>query len=139
MEPDASSIDIVKRLYAAIERRDFAKVEAMLADDFIVDAPAGQAVVGGRYEGRAAAIRGLWGRLVESWEDLTPHIQEYVAQDATVLTLGHYSGKSRETGRTLQADFAHVWHVDGSRIDKLKIVTDTHRWNMAWGRAPEST
>ncbi len=138
MTSSAAPVDIITSLYAAIERRDFGNVEAMLVDDFVADAPAGQAVVGGRYEGRAAAISGLWGRLVQAWEDLKPHVREYVAQGGTVVTLGHYTGRNRDTGRPLQADFAHVWRVDGGRVVALKIVTDTYRWNIAWGRIPES-
>ncbi len=133
-----SAADVVRAFYDASAQRDLERLRSLLDPAVVVEAPTGQAVVGGRHDGGQAALRDLWGRLTEHWEGLRAVVEHLDAvDDRHVLARGAYRGTSRETGRTLDAHFAHVWTVRGGRVEHLQIYSDTAIWNRAWGRSIE--
>lgn len=50
---------------------------------------------------------------------------EQVAADGAT---GSYRGTARATGRSYEAEFAHLWRVTEGRISWLHQFTDTARW-----------
>jgi uncharacterized protein len=133
---DAESV--VRQFYAATVAHDFAALAELLATEVVVDAPLGQAVVGGRYIGKQNAMQGVWGRLATHWDGLTAHVHEvYRCDSHRVLARGHYSGTNKATGKTLSTHFAHFWTVHGGQITELEVYSDTALWNYAWGKTYE--
>jgi uncharacterized protein len=131
---DAESV--VRHFYAATAARDFAALQALLSPDVVVDAPLGQAVVGGHYEGAQNALQGVWGRLAAHWEGLAAHVHEvYRCDSHRVLARGSYSGTNKETKRPLKTHFAHFWTVHNGQVTELTVYCDTALWNYAWGKA----
>jgi ketosteroid isomerase-like protein len=52
----------------------------------------------------------------------------------TVVVEGRYYGKVRETGISLDAQFAHVWHLRDGKVVGFQQYTDTKQWADAIGR-----
>jgi uncharacterized protein len=135
---DAQSV--VRSFYAATAARDFAAIFELLSPDVIVNAPAGQAVVGGQYQGAEQAAKGLWGRLAQHWDGLTAQVHEvYPCDSHRVLVRGQYAGTNKLTAKTLSSKFAHFWTVHNGQVTQLDIYTDTASWNYAWGKTYEPT
>lgn len=47
------------------------------------------------------------------------------------MILGRYLGRSRETGRSHDAAFAHVLRFQDGAVSELIQITDTARWHEA--------
>jgi ketosteroid isomerase-like protein len=52
-------------------------------------------------------------------------LREFVAQDDTVIALGHYAWHVRSTGREWESDFAHVLTVRDGKVTRFQEYTDT--------------
>jgi ketosteroid isomerase-like protein len=48
-----------------------------------------------------------------------------------LVAIGRYVGTARDTGRAVDAAFAHVLTVRGGRVASLEQITDTQRWHDA--------
>jgi len=127
-------IGAIRRLYDVLTARDFAGTTALLDPDIVAETPAGQAYIGGRYHGPEAVITGIWGRLGQAWDPITPDVAELLdCGDGRVLALGRYHGVLKADGSVLDAPFAHLWTVRAGRVAGLRVFTDTAIWNKAWG------
>ena len=49
----------------------------------------------------------------------------------SVVGYGHYSGKYRETGRDVKAQFAHVFSFRNGKVVKFQQYTDTAQFEKA--------
>lgn len=131
----SASRAIVADLYAALAERDTGRVRVLLAPHVSAAIPRGQAVVGGHYAGAENLLSGLWGRLGEHWQALTPNVARWIdGPDGEVVTIGRYTATNTTTGHALDAGFVHVWSTDAGRVTRLEVQTDTALWNRAWGR-----
>ncbi len=45
-----------------------------------------------------------------------------------VVVLGTYTGRRKETGREVRAQFAHVWGVRDGRVVRFQQYTDTKQF-----------
>jgi ketosteroid isomerase-like protein len=54
---------------------------------------------------------------------LTP--TEYIAEDTTVVSLGHFTGVHGASGKKVDAAYAHVWDVAGGKIRRFRQYIDT--------------
>ena len=59
------------------------------------------------------------------WDDFAAVPSEFVADGATVVALGEYSGTYKATGKSFNAPFAHVWKFDGEKVISFHQYTDT--------------
>ncbi len=50
-------------------------------------------------------------RLGTEWEGFAAIPDEFIDAGDTVVVLGTYSGRYRSTGKSFQANFAHVWKI----------------------------
>ena len=83
------------------------------------------------YVGPQAVLDGVFTRLGSEWEGFTVTPEEWLDAGNHVVVLGTYSGKHKETGREVRAQFAHVWGVRGGRVVKFQQYTDTKQFAEA--------
>jgi len=77
------------------------------------------------YEGPEAVLTGVFGRIGVEWDGFTVVPDEMLDAGDTVVVLGRYRGKYKATGRTLDAQLAHVWRVEDGKVVGFQQYTDT--------------
>ena len=50
---------------------------------------------------------------------------EFLDAGDNIVALGHYSGKYKESGKSMKVPFAHVWTLRDGKIVKFVQYTDT--------------
>ena len=80
---------------------------------------------GGTYVGPDAVLEGVFMRLGTEWEGFAAAPDEFIDGGDTVVALGKYSGKYKATGRSFQANFAHVWKLREGKAFRFVQYVDT--------------
>ena len=77
----------------------------------------------GTYHGPRAVLEGVFMRLGSEWNGFAAIPDEFIDGGDTVVVLGKYSGTYKKTGKSFQANFAHVWKMqDGKAIRFIQYV-----------------
>lgn len=125
-------LDAARRLYEAFAARDAPAILAALDDDFVGTVSPGMPLgVGGRHEGPITMLRDVWGPIFLAYEMRVEAERYYPSGNDHVIAVGRYRGNERESGRAVDAAFAHVLTVRDGRITALEQITDTARWRQA--------
>ena len=77
----------------------------------------------GTYHGPRAVLEGVFMRLGSEWNGFAAIADEFIDGGDTIVVLGKYSGTYKKTGKSFQANFAHVWKLqDGKAIRFIQYV-----------------
>ena len=120
----ANNLETIRRAYEAFARGDVPAVLAVLAAD-VKWTEAEGFPYGGTYTGPDAVLKGVFMRLGTEWENFGAVPSEFIEQGDTVVALGQYSGKYKDTGRSFSAPFAHVWSFKSAKVVRFRQYTDT--------------
>ncbi|MGZ8379712.1 MAG: nuclear transport factor 2 family protein [Gemmatirosa sp.] len=116
---------VVQRAIGCFQRGDIPALLEMMTDDIDWSIPVVEHVpFSGPRQGRAAVAR--------FFEDLGRHQRarqfeprQFVAQGDIVVVLGHYAWDVTTTGRSWDADYAHVFTVRDGRVSRFHEYMDT--------------
>jgi ketosteroid isomerase-like protein len=64
-------------------------------------------------------------RLGTEWDAFSAVPDDFVAEGDKVIALGHYSGKYKETGKSVRTHFAHAWTLRDGKAVMFQQYTDT--------------
>lgn len=123
-------LDDVRGVYDAFAKGDVPAVLGFLNSD-IEWTEAEGFPYGGTYIGPDAVLEGVFMRLGTEWEGFAAVPDEFIDAGETVVVLGKYSGTYKATGKSFQANFAHVWKVREGKAIRFLQYTDTHLVHMA--------
>lgn len=121
----ADAIAAVRTFYDAVGRGDVAGVVASLHPELEWTEAQRFPYYSGTWRSPQEVVERLLVPLRRDWTDFSATPDEFVVQGDRVVTLGHYAGTARETGRTMRAPFAHVWTVRDGRLARFDMYTDT--------------
>ena len=82
---------------------------------------------GGTYRGPDAVLEGVFMKLGTEWDGYAAVPTEFIDAGDTIVALGKYSGKYKATGKSFQANFAHVWKLRDGKAIKFLQYTDTFK------------
>ena len=117
-----SNIDSVKALYQAFAEADIPSVLGFLSPDIAWTEAEGFPYAG-TYHGPNAVLKDVFMRLGTEWNGFAAVPEEFIDGGDTVVALGKYSGTYKATGKSFQANFAHIWKVqDGKAIRFIQYV-----------------
>jgi len=117
-----SNIDSVKQVYQAFAEGDVPTVLGALSPEIDWTEAEGFPY-GGTYHGPRAVLEGVFMRLGSEWNGFAAIADEFIDGGDTVVVLGKYSGTYKKTGKSFQANFAHVWKMqDGKGIRFIQYV-----------------
>ena len=114
--------ELIRRFYAALAVADAPAALALLADD-IEWTTMWQYKAAGR--GPQHVAEGVLMPIMTEWRDVSFVVSEFIAEGATVISLGLFSGVHGATGKSVQARYAHVWTVAHGRIASFRQYIDT--------------
>ncbi|HET8920529.1 MAG TPA: nuclear transport factor 2 family protein [Xanthobacteraceae bacterium] len=118
-------VTIVRRFYDAVGRGDVPAVLSLLDAQVEWTEAERFPYFSGTWHGPQAVLDNLLKPLARDWNAFSVKPHEFIAEGDRVVSLGHYSGTSKKTGRSFSAAFAHVWTVRGDRLAKFNMHTDT--------------
>ncbi len=119
-----NNLRIVQDLYDAFGRKDEARIHQLLAADVEWIQCAGFPG-GGRRQGVEEVLEKVFAGLHDEWRDWRVEVDEFLDAGASIVALGRYAGTHGETGRSMEAVFAHVYDVADRRITRFRQFTDT--------------
>lgn len=124
---EAGNTQVVKDAYAAFQRGDVNGILARVADNVdweAVKGTEGVMLTAGKRRGRPA-VGEFFSQVNSSiaFEAFEP--REFVAQGDTVVAIGQYRGKSKETGRPFTSDWVMVFTITDGKITRFREFTDS--------------
>ena len=119
-----SNLNAVQKVYDAFAKGDIPTVLGSLSAD-IAWTEAEGFPYGGTYHGPKAILEGVFMRLGSEWEGFAAVPDEFVDGGDTVAALGKYSGTYKRTGKSFQANFAHVWKMSDGKAIRFVQYVDT--------------
>jgi uncharacterized protein len=123
---DTDALALVDTLYRAFEDRDHQTLLELLDEELRWQQAARWVPGAGRTSlGRQEALDLVIAPLEDGWDGFTEEVEELIAADGHVIATGVYRGTYRATGRSLQAEFCHLWRIRDGRVVAFRQFTDT--------------
>ncbi len=119
-----NNLDIIQSAYAAFAKGDVPGVLGILDAD-VVWTEAEGFPYGGTYNGPSGVLEGVFMRIGTDWDGFAAIPHEFIDGGDTIVALGQYSGKCIATGKSFEADFAHVWRMKDGKATRFVQYTDT--------------
>jgi ketosteroid isomerase-like protein len=125
------AVDVARSSYDAFARGDLDGVLADLDDDIEWQQAQGLPH-GGVYRGIAEVRQNIFDPLDRDWwDEFTAAPQEFLDAGDNVVVLGRYRGVAKESGRSLDVPFVHIWTVRDGKVTMFRQFLDTAGWNAA--------
>ena len=118
------SIELVKRVYGAFERRDVPAVLGAFADD-IEWYEADGMPYGGLHRGGEAVAQKVFGPIAEDVEGFAVVPEEFMGSGETVAAVVRYTGTGKETGKALDLPAVHIWDIRDGKLARFRQFIDT--------------
>ena len=119
-----SNLNSVRAVYDAFAKGDIPAVLGFLNPD-IKWTEAEGFPYGGTYVGPDGVLEGVFMRLGAEWDGFAAVPDEFIDGGDRVVVLGKYGGTYKATGKSFQADFAHVWEVREGKAVRFVQYVDT--------------
>ena len=121
------NVEIVQGMYEAFAAGDGGAVLAKFSPDIIWnEAESNSLADGNPYIGPQAVAEGIFGRLAQEWETFTLTDQTiYAVGKDMVLATGRYKGIHAATGKSIDAQHAHIWWFEDGLVTRFQQYTDT--------------
>lgn len=130
-----SGAELLAGLYAAFGRGDVPTVLGAMDPQIRWHEAEGNPYMpsGEAWVGPDAVLNNLFMRLGTEWEAFTVHPASYHDAGGVVTVEGRYTGTYKETGKSVDTQFCHVWSVSDGKITKFQQYTDTGKFQDAMG------
>jgi len=125
---DTSETDlaVIQGMYDAFAVGDVEFVVAAMAGDIVWNEAENFPYADGNpYVGSQAIVEGVFGRLVAEWEYWDLDLQDNLQDDNRIAFFGRYNAKHKESGKTISAQFVHVWEVVDGKAASFQQYADT--------------
>ncbi|WP_298273901.1 nuclear transport factor 2 family protein [uncultured Bradyrhizobium sp.] len=120
----SANYDAIKAHYAASDRKDVAGMMAPITPETRWTEMAGFPYAG-TYVGAGAIVDGVFRRIGEEWLDYTFALERLIDGGATIVGIGTYSGRYKQTGKSMTARVVHVWDMNEGRVVRFEQFADT--------------
>lgn len=119
-----SNLNVIQGAYNAFAKGDIPGVLGVLSSDVSWTEAEGFPY-GGTYIGPNAVLEGVFMRIGTEWDGFAVAPDELIDGGDTVVALGKYSGTYKTTGKSFQANFAHVWKFEAGKVIRFIQYVDT--------------
>lgn len=128
-------VQVVRGMYDCFARGDVPGVLAAMDTEIEWNEAEGFPYADGNpYIGPNAVVEGVFSRLVSEWEYWNLDVQEILDAGDTVIALGRYKAKNKETAVEINAQFAHFWSMKNGKAAGFQQYADTAQVSRAVGR-----
>ena len=124
------NVQRVRALYDAFGRGDIPAVVASLDENVVwMEAESIPPAQGNPYRGPRAVLEGVFAMIPTVWNDFRVNVERVIDGGNTVVALGRYRARSKQTGRPLDAQFVHVWDIQNGKVVRFQQYLDTDQFN----------
>jgi ketosteroid isomerase-like protein len=120
-----NKLRVVESLYDSLAKGDVPAVLGLLDPQVKWTEAERFPYYSGTWVGPQAVLDNLLKRLAADWNDFAATPKDYLIEGAKIVSFGTYSGVYKRTGKSMRADFAHVWTVESGKITSFLMYTDT--------------
>ena len=117
-------VEIVRRIYRALEQGDFSANADSFAPDVrsarIMGPDSDGAGLSGEWQGRDGLVENLrlW---LEAWDDLRVQPEEFIEAGDKVVVFTRQTGTAKASGIPLDREFADVWELEDGTVVELRF------------------
>jgi len=128
-----SGSNLVKSVYEAFGSGDMETVIGAMAPEIRWHEAEGNPYMpsGEAWVGPDAVVANLFTKLGEEWNGFTVHPVSFHDAGGTVTVEGRYTGEYKETGKSIDAQFCHIWTLADGKITKFQQYVDTGQFQDA--------
>ena len=131
-----ANVDLIRGIYAAFAVGDVPAVLGAMSEDMVWNEAENFPYADGNpYRGHDAILGGVFARLGAEWDGFAALPEEFLDAGDTIVVLGRYRGSHKATGRSLDAQLAHVWRLKDGKAVAFQQYTDTLQAARATGAA----
>ena len=131
-----ANVDLIRGIYAAFAAGDVPAVLGAMSEDMVWNEAENFPYADGNpYRGHDAILGGVFARLGAEWDGFAALPEEFLDAGDTIVVLGRYRGSHKATGRSLDAQLAHVWRLKDGKAVAFQQYTDTLQAARATGAA----
>jgi len=130
-----SSVEVVRKLYAAFGQGDVPGMMAIMAPDMVWNEAENYLYADRNpYIGPEAIFGGVFARIGADFENFTAVPEEFIDGGETVVVPVRYTGTFKATGKPVNLQAAHVWRVKNGKVTRFQQYVDTLAAARAAGR-----
>ncbi|WP_154325924.1 MULTISPECIES: nuclear transport factor 2 family protein [Haloferax] len=119
-----TNVEILESAYEAYNRGDIDAVLSVFSEDIEWIEPDG-APSPGSHIGPDAVLNDIFMETMATFEDLSVEPERFIDGGDTVVGVGRFRGKDRESGNRFDVSFAHICDMKDGKITKCVNSTDT--------------
>jgi len=125
--------DLLRGLYEAFGRGDIAAVLGAMDPAISWHQAEGNPykVDGGAWIGPNAIVENLFVKLGTEWDGFTVTPARFSESGDRVIVEGRYTGTYKATGKSIDAQFCHIWNVKDGKVTAFQQYTDTAQFQGA--------
>ncbi len=120
----AANLELIRATYEGKSEDNGRNLLAALAPDAAWTEAEGFPYAG-TYVGAEAIIVGVFHRLGTEWIGYKAEVHTFLEDGDKVAAFGVYSGTYKATGKSMRAEFAHLYVLKGGKIQSMKQYVDT--------------
>ena len=119
-----TNLEVIQELYRAFREKDYDAFLHICAPDleWIQNEGFPQ---GATYRGAEAVIEGVFKSNDARWEKFVFQIEQYLDTEDSVIVIGAYVGRHRESQKSLRAAAAHVYNLINGKVHRFRMFADT--------------
>ena len=125
----AANVTTIQSVYDAFAEGNIDGVTASFASDIVWNEAENYPYADNNpYNGAEEIVQGVFARIGGEWEYFnTTGIDINPVGGTHVLATGRYQGKHKASGKSLDAQFAHLWGLNEGKISSFQQYTDTEQ------------
>ncbi len=129
------NLRFVMNLYDAFRRGDIPAVLGAMSPDIRWHQAEGNPYMpsGSAWVGPDAILNNLFMKLGGEWDGFTVTPRTFHGAGDSVVVEGRYTGTYKPTGKSIDAQFCHVWDVANSKVSRFQQYVDTAQVQHAMG------
>src|SRR5215204_3287508 len=120
------NVNIMRQGYDAFNRGDIDTVMGLMDPNIEWQEPDVEGLPQrGTHHGPEDVANNVFGAIVGNWDDFQAVAEEFLDAGERVIVLGRFQGRGKESGKTLDAPYAHVWTLREGKAVHFRVYTDT--------------
>lgn len=129
------NVELVQDLYGAFGRADIGVVLGAMDPDIHWSEAEGNPYrpSEGAFVGPDAIVQGLFLKLGGDWDGFTVHPKDFYDAGDTVVVEGRYTGTHKVTGKTLDAQYCHMFTIKNGKLTTFQQFVDTAQMQDTMG------
>ena len=119
-----TNLEVIQELYRAFREKDYDAFRLICTPD--IEWMQNEGFPGGAtYRGAEAVIEAVFKANDERWDNFSFHIEQYLDAGNSVIVVGAYVARHRQSRKALRALAAHLYKLVDGKVTCFRMFADT--------------